>query len=202
MIDDAARQSPSDKIKPTAKSQSAAVTGVAVLSFVYGALYMLCGLGATVLGGVLGKALSADIRGQLMGGAAGLVAGFLILALGIPNFVAGYGVLKRRHWGRILTLVLAGLYGFLALSSAVNHDLGFVLSGPYFLFVFVVLLDRRYTAEFDASERATEGIPPSRLTSSVRAASQRKGYLVFLACAVTISLIAAAVLFWALFMHG
>ncbi len=208
--DESAQQPDSATVEPSARRQSAAVTGVAVLNFVCGALFMVCGLGATVFGGAagasLGRAMSASIRGQVTGALAGIVVGFAILVLGVPFLVAGYGVLKRCQWGRILALVLGGLHGFQALSSAMNEKLGFVFSAAYFLFTFVVLLDRRYRAEFDAAERESVGARPSRLTRRLKRtggmAPKSKGLFLFLGCAIAILLIVAALLFQALFMRG
>jgi len=137
-----------------------------------------------------------------MGTLAGIVAGLVILSLSAPYLIAGYGVLNRKQWGRLLTLVLAGLHGFLALGSAMKQDLGFLFTGSYFVFAFVVLLDRRYRAEFDASESVAHASPPSRVTRrlkrSVSMASRSKAYLVFMGGTILILLFLAALLVRAL----
>jgi hypothetical protein len=79
-------------------------------------------------------------------------------------FLAGVGLLRRRRWSRVLTLIfgvfaggLAGLYayGLLATSSSAGVErplfilvLGLLIHGGYCVFVFATLLRRSVSAEF------------------------------------------------------
>jgi hypothetical protein len=89
---------------------------------------------------------------QAAGGIMGVIVGalgFCLLLLGIPSIVAGIGVLNRRQWGRILTLVLGALSG---LSALVNlgglHVTQALVPAAYCAFVYIILLNQRYAAEF------------------------------------------------------
>ena len=62
-------------------------------------------------------------------GVTGTVLGALLAVLAIPGIIAGFGLLRRRSWGRILTLVI----GFMGL---VNFPLGTAL-GIYTLWVLL-----------------------------------------------------------------
>ena len=73
----------------------------------------------------------------------------LIVVSGILSLLAGYGVIKRRHWGRVLSLVLAGLSGLFALRSAASLEFSFPVFGVYFVFVYIILLNSRFAAEFE-----------------------------------------------------
>ncbi|HEV3116842.1 MAG TPA: hypothetical protein VGY58_07310, partial [Gemmataceae bacterium] len=114
--------------------KSGAVTAIAVIDFVLGGLQVLCGLLFMVFGGTiagfLGGAMKAQVQkagdpqaAQAAQGLAGLliawaaVLGACIMLVGVPLIVAGIGVLNRRQWGRILTLVLVGLMTLLSLIS-------------------------------------------------------------------------------------
>jgi len=58
----------------------------------------------------------------------GSVTGVLLTVLGIPGIVAGYGVLRRRNWGRVLALVVSflNLFNF-PLGTAMGVYSGWVL---------------------------------------------------------------------------
>lgn len=57
----------------------------------------------------------------------GTVFGVLMIALGIPGLLAGYGLLKHRSWARVLAMILAVL-------GLVNFPFGTVI-GVYALLV-------------------------------------------------------------------
>jgi len=83
-----------------------------------------------------------------------ILAGSCFLIFGaIPLLLAGIGVLQRQQWGRILTLVLAGLDLFNALAafrsdSVVFASIWFLLHVGYGVTAFVILLQPRYAEEF------------------------------------------------------
>jgi hypothetical protein len=58
----------------------------------------------------------------------GSAVGVFLAVLGIPGIVAGYGVLRRRNWGRVLALVVSflNLFNF-PLGTAVGVYSGWVL---------------------------------------------------------------------------
>jgi len=95
------------RIGPAGPRKSVAVT-------VLGVITLLLGGAAVALGGfgvVAWLTTLAPWRGAF------LVAGVPALLLGVLALVAGLGALLRKQWGRILTLVLAGL----SLLSALLH---------------------------------------------------------------------------------
>lgn len=60
--------------------------------------------GAGLLFGLLG-----GVTLPALGGALGFVVGFFVALTGIPNLLAGFGLLARNEWARILALILAVL---------------------------------------------------------------------------------------------
>lgn len=102
---------------------------------------------------------------MLMAGAILLVLAVAFIFIGILLLVAGIGLLRRRPASRILTLVLGGLGGALALlyliqlvvvlfnetpttQGVVISLVGVVVHGGYCALAFTVLLKRRIAAEF------------------------------------------------------
>jgi len=133
------------------------VTAVAVVNFILGGLNALCGGLLLLSGGVVaGVGAARAAGGGAEGAAAATVIGGLLVVLGvvslilsIPTIVAGVGVLKRRQWGRVLTLILGGLSGLIGLSLLIRMQAGGLLQLAYCVFVYVVLLNSKYAAEFD-----------------------------------------------------
>jgi len=71
-------------------------------------------------------------------GVTGTVTGALLVLLALPGIVAGYGLLLRRNWGRLLALVV----GFLGLA---NFPLGTALG----IYTFWALLPDAATEVFE-----------------------------------------------------
>lgn len=70
-------------------------------------IVMLFGAAIVFVSVVGGGLLSGDLEAIRITGIVGTaVAGFLAL-LSVPGIVAGIGLLRRRNWARILTLVLS-----------------------------------------------------------------------------------------------
>lgn len=145
--------------------KSGAVTAVAIVNFVCGGLALLCG--CLVFGGGAmfsnpefkkqldqqmqkqGQAMDPQAKEMLESGKVGgiaMVMGGVALAVGVAIVVAGIGVLNRRAWGRILTLVL-GVIWVLTNIYPLNIP-GLVVAGAYCVFVFIILLNSKYAAEF------------------------------------------------------
>lgn len=74
-------------------------------------LVLLLGTGVflffTGIGAASGDPQAAGILGIL-----GLFAGGLLFILGFPGLAAGYGLLKRRPWARVVTIVVSVLQLF------------------------------------------------------------------------------------------
>ncbi|HSP15571.1 MAG TPA: hypothetical protein VLV78_12535 [Thermoanaerobaculia bacterium] len=79
---------------------------VAVLQIVYGAFFLVVGLFLFLVVAGAG-ALSGDRGAMLITGTVGLIVGGAFILFSIPSIVGGIGVLKRREWGRILTIILS-----------------------------------------------------------------------------------------------
>lgn len=73
--------------------------------------------------------VSRDPQAALILGAVGTWGGLFFVVLALPGFLAGYGLLQRKGWGRILAIVVAFL-------NLLNFPLG-TLIGIYALFVLV-----------------------------------------------------------------
>lgn len=99
--------------------RSGAVTIVAIMSFVVGALVLLFGMCSFI--GVAALTGEAGARGVLripeLGAGMGLaiVVCVAIILWGVGAVLGGIGVMGRKQWGRILTLVLGGFAALVAL---------------------------------------------------------------------------------------
>ncbi len=140
---------------------SGMVTAVGVVHFVMGGLQVACGLMAAVAAGFMEDMLRdvferaaaqepnadidmiADFIGPFV-----VVVGIFTILFGSVAIVAGYGVVKRKTWGRVLSLVVGGVAMVFGLCSCAMMDPSGVINLGYGIFVYVVLLNRRYAAEF------------------------------------------------------
>ena len=83
---------------------------VAILQIVMGLLSIsiaLLILGIIAGAGAFASALSGNHTAFFITGTVGIVIGALLLLLSLPSIVAGVGLLQRREWARILTIVLS-----------------------------------------------------------------------------------------------
>lgn len=71
--------------------------------------------------------VAGDPQAALVLGTVGTWGGILFLVLALPGFLAGYGLLQQREWGRLLAIVIAFL-------NLLNFPLGTLL-GMYALWV-------------------------------------------------------------------
>jgi hypothetical protein len=157
--------------QPVPAAKSGAVTAVAIMNFVFGALWLVCGLMVTLGGGIFAAFMPQIMEqagkdpnmteeqrqqleqfGKIGGGAVGgiiMVIGIAMMLIGPTAIAAGIGVLKRRNWGRILTIVLGILAGLLALLSLSQLEF---CSGIFYAIyagtVLAILFNSRYAAEF------------------------------------------------------
>jgi hypothetical protein len=76
-------------------------------------------------------ALSGDAEAMTVLSIVGTSVGLLLAVLGIPGVIAGYGLLTRKPWARILTLVVGilGLMNF-PLGTAIGVYTFWVLTQP------------------------------------------------------------------------
>jgi len=90
--------------------------------------------------------------GDLTGIEGGMIVvfGVVLIFLSLPVLLAGYGIQRRKQWGRVLTIILATLSGILAISHIVrlNPQAISLVYGGYTVFVLFILLRPKYAAEF------------------------------------------------------
>ena len=98
------------------------------LHIVGNAIMLLLGCFFFALLGGIGL-VQGDPEAARILGIVGASLGAVMVVLGIPGIVAGYGLLRRKQWGRVLALVV----GFLGL---VNFPLGTAIG----IYTFWVLL--------------------------------------------------------------
>lgn len=110
-----------------------------VLGYLYIALGVLGLLVALFLLFVIagGGLLSGDIEAIAITGAVGTGIAVFIALLSLPGFLAGYGLLKRYAWARVLAIVLGAL-------NLLNIPFGTALG----VYTFWVLLNEESAAEF------------------------------------------------------
>lgn len=86
---------------------------VGILYIILGLIGLVLGVGFFVIMAGAG-AMSDDRDAAFVTGTIGaVIAGFFVL-LSLPSLLGGWGVLKGRNWGRVLTLILSffNLLGF------------------------------------------------------------------------------------------
>jgi hypothetical protein len=83
------------------------------LHIVVNALFLVLAVFAFILLPTFG-AISGDPEGAVVLGVLGTAFGLLMVILGLPGMLAGYGLLKHKPWARVLALVLGvlGLVNF------------------------------------------------------------------------------------------
>jgi hypothetical protein len=116
---------------------------IAALYLVFGALFVIAALFSSVTFGVFASlAGSSPEEGAPLGmailGLTGVALALVLIVIGAPSIVCGWGLLKRRPWGRILGIVLAAI--------AVIH---FPLGTVFGVYVLWVLFQKRTEALFD-----------------------------------------------------
>jgi hypothetical protein len=149
-IDPEAKSHGSSSINKSSKGKSSAkgkkksggkgVQGSPAVTYLAYASYAFCGL--EVLAGIVFIVAAGAIATALFGGKSGAIIAFgfgiLIVSMAIPTLVAGYGLMNRKQWGRILTFIVA------VINLANLPPLGLA----YAVFAFVVLLDKKNAEEF------------------------------------------------------
>jgi len=102
---------------------------IAVLWIIMGALSFLGGL--IVLGVLFGISFIPDMghEAPFILRAVGLGVGLFVAVLSIPKIIAGVGLLNKREWARILTLIVSFF-------SLLNFPLGTALG----IYSFIILI--------------------------------------------------------------
>jgi hypothetical protein len=110
------------------------------LWIVHGSLILVGGL--AVFGLLFGLSFIPDMdtEGTTILRIVGFSVGGLMWLLSVPKIIAGFGLLKRKEWARILTLILS----FLAL---LNIPLGTALG----IYSFIILLKEETVQLFKAA---------------------------------------------------
>ncbi|MFQ5859797.1 MAG: hypothetical protein ACE5LU_29735, partial [Anaerolineae bacterium] len=104
------------------------VTLLGWLHILGNAVFLVLGMCLFTLLAGIGVATGDPVAARILS-VVGLAVGSLLVVLAIPGMVAGYGLLRRKAWARILAMVV----GFLGL---INFPLGTAIG----LYTFWVLL--------------------------------------------------------------
>lgn len=116
-----------------ANGRPTGVTILAVLSIIGGILYILAGLGATVLGGFVSN-VEGEAQAEVVG-AGVVIFGVIALILGVLYLVVAYGLFTLKQWAWIFTIVLQilsiinALYGLFAEGNIVGSIISIIIAG-------------------------------------------------------------------------
>ena len=102
-----------------------------------GGLMVLLGAFVFVLLAGIGM-VSGEAEAFAVLGITATAAGGLLALFGLPGIAAGYGLLRRKNWGRIVAIAIAAINLF-------SFPVGTVL-GAYILFVLLQTSAERYFA--------------------------------------------------------
>lgn len=123
------------------KGGSPHIDYIAITNYILGGLEIFAGILMMVAGGSIAATMSGSGDDAAAGGIMGtifFVMGLVFILVSIPLMAAGYGLQQRASWGRLLTLIIAGL-------SALTFS---PLNIAFAIWVFVVLLDKDNAAAF------------------------------------------------------
>jgi hypothetical protein len=114
---------------------------------------LIAGHAILLLVGILGFLLltgigvaSGDSQAMAILGVVGTVGGLFFAALAIPGLLAGYGLLTRKFWGRILAIIV-GVLGL------INFPVGTAI-GIYAIWVLLQDAATDYFASLEPAEAA------------------------------------------------
>ena len=81
------------------------------LYIVFGALGVLVGVLFLIGAGIAGAAASTqgEAGAGLMAGGIGFFIAIIIAVMSLPSVIAGWGLLKRKSWSRMLAIVLGAI---------------------------------------------------------------------------------------------
>jgi hypothetical protein len=135
-----------DDVRRGGGPSSGSVTSVGVISIILGSLTLLCGIcfmiGSLAFAGAAGghPAFAQNVFPFQAAAGIMVVLSILVLVIGTLDLIGGIGVLQRRNWGRIMTLVMAGFSGLIGLFFLVVVVIGLAAPGPAENKVVVVLV--------------------------------------------------------------
>jgi hypothetical protein len=121
------------------------VTILGWLLIVSNAIVLLVGMCGCLLMTGIGAA-SGDLQALAILGVVGAVCGAFFVVLAVPGLLAGYGLLIRASWGRVLAIVV-GVLGLF------NFPVGTVI-GIYALWVLLQNSATDYFTSMEATELA------------------------------------------------
>ena len=89
------------------------VRALAWMQIAFGALELVVAAGVMGIFGLLGVfgLAAGEFTVPFIAPAIGAIVAFLIVLTAVPNLLAGWGLLNRRAWARVLALVLAVVNG-------------------------------------------------------------------------------------------
>src|SRR5690606_18693506 len=99
----------------------------------------------TGIGVISGEAEAVAVLGLV-----GMFVSGILVVLALPGMIAGYGLLRRKEWGRILAIIIGIL-------SLINFPIGTVI-GVYALWV---LFQESALAYFEGMSAAPPASPPA-----------------------------------------
>lgn len=168
--------------RPARARRTETVSFVALLNYVICSLLVLAGVVVMMTGLRAGAQMDeriaqrsgrpSAVTGRTALGLYGLCLSTVPLAVAVAYGAAGYGVMDRRHWGRILTFILAGIsvipalgalvtFAMAAFITMISEDAGTpqlitlgislvltVLFAGYTACCFNILVREKYAAEF------------------------------------------------------
>lgn len=144
---------------PSGEANTGLIIAVAIINYVFGGLQVGCGaclaiFGATftqMMGGIIEQDQQMSPEDQAALGimtAVFIGMGVVFALTGLPMLLAGYAVQCQKEWGRILTIVLAGISALMAILMLMGlNPLGLFFAG-YSIFTLVVLLNSNNARAF------------------------------------------------------
>lgn len=103
-------------------------------------LFLLTGIGV-----ISGEAEAVAILGLV-----GMFVSGILVVLALPGMIAGYGLLRRKEWGRLLAIIIGIL-------NLINFPIGTVIG----LYALWVLFQESALTYFDGSPAAPHASPPA-----------------------------------------
>lgn len=120
------------------------VTLIGIYQIVRGALGVLFGLSLLLFTGLAAKLASLAAEGNAVGNVLhglGRLAGLGIIVFGLLHILAGFGLLKMKNWGRLLTLLFSAIGLVLLLPVLIaSHGLPLVFAAINAVSIFYLAL--------------------------------------------------------------
>lgn len=87
------------------------INTAAWLHIVYGLLILFIGVFVFII--LIGSGmLSGDVTALAITSGVGILVGIIFVLIALPSLLAGYGLLKRYEWGRVLAFVMSIIHLF------------------------------------------------------------------------------------------